>query len=336
MRRRRFLGLALAAPGALAIPSILRAQAPVPTKVATGVTPPSIYNIWMHVALEHGHFRNNGIEVTEFMQLRGGPLAIQAIAAGEVDIAPADPEGLLGAAVSGHAIRGVAAPGCRPAYMVVVRKEIASLAELAGQPFAISRPGAISQYLMFPLLDSAGVSRDAVEWVGVGSGADRLLALKADRVKGALLNVDAAMEASEDPDIMLIQSVAETLQDYPVELLVLRKDLIDEKPDVATAVTRAVIQACRDIVENKAATIDVVLKYAPGMKREVLERAYDELIRIKGFGVNGGITDANLKVAHDLALQNGQIAEPVPSDRWVDLRPQERAIAELGEYTWKH
>jgi NitT/TauT family transport system substrate-binding protein len=332
MSRRRFLSLMTGAAAALGAPPALRAQPMTPVKLATGVTPPSIHNIFLHVAHERGFFRANGIDVTEFIQLRGGPLATQAIAAGQVDIAPADAEGLLAAALAGHPLRAVAAPGARLSYMVAVRKEIEAVADLRGKPFAISRPGAISQYLMYPLLDREGVPRDSVQWLGVGGALERLLALKADRVKGALLMIDFAMEAVGDPNIRIIRSVAEILPNYPVELLVLRKDMLDKRPETALAITRAVIQACRYIVENRAGTVDVVLKYAPGMNRTVLDRAYDELMRIKGFGVNGGMTEANMKVAHDLALQNRQIDRPVPLDQWADFRFQERAVAELGRY----
>ena len=169
------------------------------------MTPPSIHNIFLHVAHERGFFRANGIDVTEFIQLRGGPLATQAIAAGQVDVAPADPEGLLAAAPSGHALRAVAAPGAQLSYMVAVRKEIETIADLRGKPFAISRPGAISQYLMYPLLDRAGVPRDSLQWFGVGGALERMLALKADRVKGALLMIDFAMEAINDPNIRITQ-----------------------------------------------------------------------------------------------------------------------------------
>jgi ABC-type nitrate/sulfonate/bicarbonate transport system substrate-binding protein len=216
--------------------------------------------------------------------------------------------------------------------MVAVRKEIGSIAELRGQPFAISRPGAISQYLMFPLLDAAGVPRDSLQWLGVGGALERLLALRADRVKGALLHVDFAMEAANDPDLRLIKSVAEILPEYPVELVVLRRDMLEQNPEAATAIVRAVIQACRYIVKERAGTIEVVQKYVPGMNPAVLARAYDELMRIRGFGVNGGMTEANLKAAHDLALQNRQIDRPVPLDQWADFRFQQRALEALGRF----
>lgn len=332
MLRRRFLSLLTGPATALGARPVFGAQVMSPVKIATGVTPPSIHNIFLHVAQERGFFRANGIDVTEFIQLRGGPLATQAIAAGKVDIAPADAEGLLAAVLSGHALRAVAAPGARLSYMVAVRKEIQTVADLRGQPFAISRPGAISQYLMYPLLDRQGVPRDSVQWLGVGGALERMLALKAGRVKGALLMVDFAMEAGNDPNIRIIQSVADILPNYPVELLVLRKDMLDQKPELAVAITRAVIQACRYIVRDKMGTVDVVLKYAPGINRTVLDRAYDELIRIQGFGVNGGMTKANMKLAHDLALQNRQIDRPISLDHWADFRFQERAVAQLGWY----
>ena len=302
-------------------------------RVATGVTPPSLHNIFLHLAYERGLFRDNGIDVAEFLQLRGGPLALQAIAGRQVDVAPADPKGLLAAVLSGQPLRAVSAPGAHLSYMVAVRREIRSAADLAGKPFAISRPGAISQYLMFPLLDRAGVRRESVQWLGVGGGYERMLALLADRVKGALLNVDFAMEALADPNVRVLQSVADILPEYPVELIVLRKDLLDGNPDAATAITRAIIQACRYIVTYKDETIAVARKYNPGMSATVLGRAYDELLRIRGFGVDGGMTEANLKVAHDLALQNRQIERAVPLDQWADFTYQRRALDSLGPFT---
>jgi NitT/TauT family transport system substrate-binding protein len=333
MHRRRFLTAMAGASAALGAPSVLRAQSASSIKVATSTAPPSLHNIYLHVAYERGFYRDNGITVSEFLQLRGGPLANQAIAAGQIDVTASDAEGLLSAAASGYQIRGVTAPGAHLSYIVAVRKEISSFAELKGRPFAVSRPGALSQYLMFPMLDAAGVPRDSVQWLSVGGGRERMLALLSDRVKGALLHIDFAMEAVNDPNVKLLKSVADILPDYPFELLFLRKDMLDKNPQAATAITRAIIQACRYIVTNKSGAIEVMLKYVPGMSAEVLDRAYAELIRIHGFGVNGDMTEKNLKVAHDLAYQNRQIDRALPLDQWADFGPQQRAIESLGQFT---
>ena len=332
MRRRRFLTVMAGASAAIAAPSVLRAQSAT-IKLATSTAPPSIHNIYLHVAYERGFFRQNGIAVSEFMQLRGGPLANQAIAAGQIDVTASDAEGLLSATSNGYAIRGVTAPGAHLSYIVSVRKEISSFADLKGKPFAVSRPGALSQYLMFPMLDAAGVPRDSLQWLSVGGGRERMLALLSDRVKGALLHIDFAMEAVNDPNIKALKSVAEILPDYPFELLFMRKDTLDKNPAAATAIVRAIIQACGYIVTDKSGTFEVMLKYVPGMSTEVLDRAYAELIRIRGFGVNGDMTEKNLAVAHDLAFQNRQIDRALPLDQWADFGPQRRAMESLGPFT---
>jgi ABC-type nitrate/sulfonate/bicarbonate transport system substrate-binding protein len=332
MLRRRFLTVMAGASAAIAAPSVLRAQSAT-IKLATSTAPPSIHNIYLHVAYERGFFRQNGITVSEFMQLRGGPLANQAIAAGQIDVTASDAEGLLSATSNGYAIRGVTAPGAHLSYIVSVRKEISSFADLKGKPFAVSRPGALSQYLMFPMLDGARVPRDSVQWLSVGGGRERMLALLSDRVKGALLHIDFAMEAVNDPNINSLKSVADILPDYPFELLFMRKDMLDKNPAAATAIVRAIIQACRYIVTDKSGTFEVMLKYVPGMSTEVLDRAYAELIRIRGFGVNGDMTEKNLAVAHDLAFQNRQIDRALPLDQWADFGPQRRAMESLGPFT---
>ena len=332
MRRRRFLTVMAGASAAIAAPSVLRAQSAT-IKLATSTAPPSIHNIYLHVAYERGFFRQNGITVSEFIQLRGGPLANQAIAAGQIDVTASDAEGLLSATSNGYAIRGVTAPGAHLSYIVSVRKEISSFADLKGKPFAVSRPGALSQYLMFPMLDGAGVPRDSLQWLSVGGGRERMLALLSDRVKGALLHIDFAMEAVNDPNIKALKSVADILPDYPFELLFMRKDTLDKNPAAATAIVRAIIQACRYIVTDKSGTFEVMLKYVPGMSTDVLDRAYAELIRIRGFGVNGDMTEKNLAVAHDLAFQNRQIDRALPLDQWADFGPQRRAMESLGPFT---
>jgi ABC-type nitrate/sulfonate/bicarbonate transport system substrate-binding protein len=141
------------------------------------------------------------------------------------------------------------------------------------------------------------------------------------------------MEAVNDPNIKALKSVADILPDYPFELLFMRKDTLDKNPAAATAIVRAIIQACRYIVTDKSGTFEVMLKYVPGMSTDVLDRAYAELIRIRGFGVNGDMTEKNLAVAHDLAFQNRQIDRALPLDQWADFGPQRRAMESLGPFT---
>lgn len=300
-------------------------------KVAAATTPPSMHNLPLHVAYERGFFQKQGIKVTEFLQLRGGPLATQAVVSGHADVTATDPEGVLQATQAGHPVRAVAAPGQRLSYYIAVRREITGYQDLRGKPFAVSRPGAISQYLLFPALDQAGVPRDSVQWLSVGGGRERMLALLADRVKGALLHLDFAVEAERDPNIKFLGTLAEMLPDYPFELLMVRKELIDKNPEAVTRITAAVIEACRYMVNDKAGTLAVFEKYSGNTDRKLTEAAYDALLKMHGFGVNGGMTRENVSVAMNMAVENKFLKNPVPLESWVDFRFQDEAIKRLGK-----
>src|SRR4029077_15664414 len=137
-------------------------------RIASVNSPPSLHTLYMHVAQEEGIYKRNGLDVDDIISLTSVPLMTQALASGHVDVGDTDAEGVLNAVASGFGLAAVAAPSQHLSYVVVVQPDIKTVKDLAGQPFAISRPGAQSQYLLFPLLDRAGVARNAVTWIPIG------------------------------------------------------------------------------------------------------------------------------------------------------------------------
>ena len=63
-------------------------------RVATPETPPSFDNLYLQIAYDKGFFKKNGLNVTEFMQLKGGPLATTAVVSGQADVTATDVEGI--------------------------------------------------------------------------------------------------------------------------------------------------------------------------------------------------------------------------------------------------
>ena len=157
MARRILPGMLIPGLLAAAMSSAFAAD-PVKIRVASVSVPPSMHTLYMQVAYEEGIYRRNGLEVDDILQMNSGPLVTQALAAGRVDVADTDAEGVLNAAAAGFKLVAVSAPAQYLSYLIMVQPEIKTLKDLAGKPFAISRPGAISQYLMYPLLDTAGVA----------------------------------------------------------------------------------------------------------------------------------------------------------------------------------
>jgi ABC-type nitrate/sulfonate/bicarbonate transport system substrate-binding protein len=326
----------LAAIGLLAA-QILSASAvaqPYKLRVATVGVPPSMHTLYMQVALEEGIYRRNGLAVEELVPLAAGPLVTQALLSGRIDVAETDAEGVLNAVNAGGApIVAVAAPAQHLSYLIAVHPEIKALKDLVGKPFAISRPGALSQYLMFPALDRDGIARNAVTWVPIGGASERRLALVNDRVKGALLHLDYFFAARRDAKVVALDQVVRSNPDYPHELLVVRKEVADKQPEAIAAVTRSIIEACRFIVTNRERTIEIYRKYTGENDAKLANEAYDALIAIRGFGVNGGMTRKGMDAAAQLAVENGSIKQPIPLAAWTDFRFQEDVLRRIGTVT---
>jgi ABC-type nitrate/sulfonate/bicarbonate transport system substrate-binding protein len=324
----------LAAGGLLAA-QILGASAaaaqPYKLRVATVGVPPSMHTLYMQVALEEGIYRRNGLAVDELIPLAAGPLVTQALLSGRIDVAETDAEGVLNAASAGGAyLVAVAAPAQHLSYVIAVQPEIKSLKDLAGKPFAISRPGALSQYLLFPALDREGIARNAVTWVPIGGASERRLALVNNRVKGALLQLDYFLAAQRDAKVEALDRVVRTNPDYPHELLVVRKEVADKQPEAVTAVTRSIIEACRFMVMNRERTIEIYRKYTGENDSKLANEAYDALVAMRGFGVNGGMTPRGLEAAAQLAVENGAIKQLIPLAAWADFRFQEDVLRQIG------
>jgi ABC-type nitrate/sulfonate/bicarbonate transport system substrate-binding protein len=312
----------LLAAGAVAEPMRLR--------VATVGVPPSLHTLYMHVAFEEGIYRRNGLAVDELVQLAAGPLVSQALVAGRIDVGETDAEGAINAIASGANLLAISAPAQHLSYLIAARSEIKSLKDLVGQPFAISRPGALSQYLLFPALDRAGIARNSLVWTPIGGASERRLALVNNRVKGALLHVDFALAAQRDAQVVTLDRTMRSNPDYPHELLVVRRDLAERQPEVVTAITRSIIEACRFMATDRARTLEIYRKYANEKDLKLANEAYDALMDIKGWGTNGGMTRKGLEAAIRLALENGALKRPMAVEDLADFRFQEDALRQVG------
>jgi ABC-type nitrate/sulfonate/bicarbonate transport system substrate-binding protein len=307
--------------------SSVGAAEPFKLRVGSVSVPPSMHTLYMQVAYEEGIYKKNGLAVDGIMQLNSGPLVTQALTANQLDVADTDAEGVLNAVVAGFKVLAVSAPAQHLSYLVMVQPEIKSLKDLAGKPFAISRPGALSQYLMFPALERAGMARDDVQWIPIGGPSARRIALVNDRVKGALLHLDYALGAERDSKVVALDRVVRTNPDYPHEVLVVRKELAEQHPEIVTAVTKSIIEACRFIVGHRERTIELYKKYTGESDAKLANAAYDALLAIHGYGVNGGMTRKGME---DVARMATHKDKTVPLEAWADFKFQDAAVRELG------
>ena len=226
-------------------------------------------------------------------------------------------------------MRGVSSPSNKLSYVIAVSKDIASIKDLQGKAFAVSRAGALSQYITFPFFEKAGASKDAVRWVSVGSSKDRLQALVAGRVQGAVLYLDDAFTVRDNPDIHIIATVGDELPLYPHELLLVRKDDIDKRPEKVIRIVQSIMEACRFLQTHREESIDEFVKYT-NADRAIAGEVYDKLLALNAWGVDGGMTEAGLRSGMALSVQNKAIPAAVPLDQFTDLAIQAEALRRIG------
>src|SRR5882672_5058400 len=99
--------------------AVLAAE-PIKLRIASVSVPPSMHTLFMHVAHEEGIYARNGLAVDGIVQLNSGPLVTQALAAGQIDVADTDAEGVLNAAAAGFPLLAGAAPAQHLSYLVMV------------------------------------------------------------------------------------------------------------------------------------------------------------------------------------------------------------------------
>ena len=61
---------------------------------------------------------------------------------------------------------------------------------------------------------------------------------------------------------------------------------------------------------------------------EAGKAAYDALLAMRGWGVNGGMTRKGQEYVAKLAVENG--AKSIPLEQWTDFRFQEEALKQIG------
>ena len=332
--RRRYRGKAIVAL-CLCVVALLMAASPagaqaVKIKMGSSLSPPSLDSITPYVAIEQGFFKKQGLDV-EMIEFRGDATHTKALVAGEIDVSinMGATSGIVSAS-QGAKVRLYMVPQPVTPYHFVARREAGTtLQALVGKNVAVSSIGAISYHIPRIVFERSGVDPEKMKYIAVGSPADRFKALVAGKIDATVVtNVEAA-KLGKYPEIISLVQVPKVVPEIPYEFGMAREEYIEKNLDTMYKLTRALIEANRWIVANKAGTVEIGVKVIKGDSAEDLGKAYD-LTDMRLWGVNGDITEASYKFTVDFLLKVGYMKDPVPYDKFFDHRFVDRALKELG------
>jgi NitT/TauT family transport system substrate-binding protein len=299
-------------------------------KMGSSLSPASLESITPYVAIEKGFFKKYGLDV-EVVEFRGDAIHVKALLSGDIDMSinMGATEGIVGAAKKAPIKLWVVTNPTTPYHFVARKESGTTLAALVGKSVAVSGIGAISYHIPRIVIERSGLDPEKFKYVAVGSPADRFKALIAGKVDATVVTNTEVAKLVSYPEIIDLVNVPKVVPEIPYEFGMAKDDYIQKNQDTLYKLAKAIIEANRWIVANKAGTVEVARKILPEESADVLSKTYD-LADPRLWGVNGDISEASYNYTADFLKKVGYLETPVPYNQFFDRRFVDRALKELG------
>jgi NitT/TauT family transport system substrate-binding protein len=280
------------------------------------------------VAIEKGYHRDEGLTIE--MIRAGGGIATQALIAGDLHFSTSAGSA-LSAMLRGAEIKVVYTNIDRPGYQLWSgQPEIKQLKDLVGKRVGVTSRGDTQELSVRLLLRKHGLDANAVAYVPVGFGAQRLAALQAGSVDAVPLGAGDFAQLKQPKGHMLGDTEKEIRFAY-VGLAVSSR-LLARQPQLVEKFLRSVIKGREYARRYREQTIPMLGKYTQ-RKREFNEFDYDSTVPV--LTPEGWVGDDVIK--EDVAMRAELVNVPVPADygKFFDYSIVKRIYHELKAAGWK-
>ena len=254
--RRFFTGGSALAAAALALPS-LRAQAGLEkTKIALSVGgKAALYYLPLTISEQLGYFKAEGLDVA-ITDFAGGARALQAVVGGEADVCSGAFEHTINMQAKSQMFQAFVLQGRAPqiAFGVSTRNmpSYKTVADLVGKKIGVSAPGSSTNMIANLVLSRGGVKASDVTFVGVGTAAGALTALRSGQID-AMSNTDPVMTMLEQKGEVKIISDTRTLKGtaelfggaMPAACLYAPLEFVQRNPGTCQALANAIVHGLK-------------------------------------------------------------------------------------------
>src|SRR6187402_3687482 len=213
--RRTFAGGTALAVATLALPS-LRAQPKLEkTKIALSVGgKAAFYYLPLTISEQLGYFKAEGLDI-EISDFAGGARALQAVVGGSADVCSGAYEHTINLQSKNQFFQAFVLQGRAPQIAVGVSTKnmpnYKTVADLKGKKIGVSAPGSSTNMMANLVLSRAGLKPGDVSFIGVGTAAGALTALRSGQID-AMSNTDPVMTMLEQKGDVRIISDTRTLK----------------------------------------------------------------------------------------------------------------------------
>lgn len=232
------------------------AQALEKTKVSIAVGgKASFYYLPLSIAEFKGFYKAEGLDV-EISDFAGGSKALAAVVGGSADVVSGAYEHTINLQQKGQMFQAFVLQGRAPQMAIGVSTKTMpgykSVADLKGKKIGVSAPGSSTNMMANYLLASAGLKPGDVSFVGVGTGAGAVAAMRAGQID-AISNIEPVMTMLEQGNHVRIVADMRTMKGtqallggpMPAACLYAPLSFVQKYPNTAQALAAAIIRANR-------------------------------------------------------------------------------------------
>jgi NitT/TauT family transport system substrate-binding protein len=254
--RRVFASAGAVAAAALVLPA-LRAQPRLEKpKLALAVGgKAAFYYLPLTISEQLGFFKAEGLDI-EISDFAGGARALQAVVGGSADVCSGAYEHTINLQSKNQMFQAFVLQGRAPqiAFGVSVKNvpEYKTVADLRGKKIGVSAPGSSTNMMANLVLSRAGLKPTDVSFIGVGTAAGALTALRTGQID-AMSNVDPVMTMLEQKGEVKIISDTRTLKGtievfggtMPAACLYAPMEFVQKNPNTCQALTHAIVRGLK-------------------------------------------------------------------------------------------
>ena len=256
---------------ALLLPAALPAQL---TRLRTSYSSITANNSPVWLAKEKGIFEKNRLDV-QVLLIESGTTSIQALVAGESQIAQLSGGVILSSGLAGSDVVCISGLENRSAFSLITQKEIKTAEQLKGKKLAISRFGSASDLAARLILQKLGLNPDKdVTLLQVGGTSTRLAAITKGLVESTVITPEFYILGKKAGLNTLADPLSAKI-DFPQNTIGTSRAFLKARPEIVAQYLKSIVEAIHYFKVNREESIRILSKYLRIDDKEALAEIYD-------------------------------------------------------------
>ena len=247
-------------------------------RIAYGTTGENPTALW--IGIEQGFYRRHGVNA-EVLYMRSGPLAVSALASGDVQMVFTSANNVLNGAAAGLDVAVVATVIPKAEGAFVARPEIRKADDLKGKFVAIQSVGGGGWANNMLALDYLNLDpeRDRIQFLVFPDQASRVQALEIGRVQAAWLGYTFS-DVLKKKGYAVLVDLGRAPIPYLGTSLVTRRLNVGQDPKAVEGVIKGTLDAVRFVLnpENRAVVVKTLMRRLRLSRVEEAESGYHSLV----------------------------------------------------------